>query len=38
MSPRTLTAEALGDDGRASVLRFLDAVADAAVDIATSER
>ena len=34
----TEAIEALGDDGRASVLRFLDAVADAADDIATSER
>ena len=34
----TEAIEALGDEGRASVLRFLDAVADAADDIATSER
>ena len=32
----TEAIEALGDEGRASVLRFLDAVADAADDIATS--
>ena len=34
----TEASEARGDEGRASVLRFLDAVADAADDIATSER